>query len=132
MTTILQRIIGWALAAVATALIFVLAARISFFVVNHYGIDPTPCELARYGLKRANTAYVLWWRCPVRVGMAPIDRIAQRLVNETSATGILSVVFFAMSLAFVVSRPSIRREKSESDRREATRRDERAGDRVRD
>jgi hypothetical protein len=114
LTKILKRIIGWtlatALAAVATALIFVLVTRISFFFVNHYGIDPTPCELIRYGLKRADTAYALW-RCPVRIGVAPIDRIAQRLVNETSATGFLSVVFFVMSLPFLVCCASIRRKK---------------------
>ena len=116
LTKMLKRIIGWtlatALAAVTTALIFVLVTRISFFFANHYGIDPTPCELIRYGLKRADTAYALW-RCPVRVGMAPIDRIGQRLVNETSATGILllSAVFFAMSLVFGVCWPSIRRKR---------------------
>jgi hypothetical protein len=110
----LKRILGWtlatALAAVATSLIFVVVTRIAFFSVNHYGIDPTPCELMRYGLKRADTGYALW-RCPVRIGMAPIDRIAQRLVNETSATAILSVVSVAMSLVFVVCWPSFRKKK---------------------
>jgi preprotein translocase subunit SecG len=105
MTTILKRIIGWALAAaiaaVATALFFLIAMRISFFIVNDYDIDPTPCELARYGLQRIDTTYAarLSRGC---IGRPPINRIARRLANETSATGILSVMFFVIGLALVV------------------------------
>jgi hypothetical protein len=100
-TKISRLIIGLLLAVVLVTLSFVLATRIAFFLVNHYAIDPTPCELIRYGLQPANTAYVLW-RCPVLIGVTPIDQIAQHVVNELSATKILTVVFFALSLALII------------------------------
>jgi hypothetical protein len=104
----LKQVICWmmglALGGSAAALIFVLVVRISFYAFTGYGIDPTLCELARYALKRPSAAYVLR-RCPVQIGIPLADRTTDRIINEMSAGGSLTILLIASSLAFALSLP---------------------------